>query len=274
MLADLDATLEALLGDAAAPADLRSADVSFATPDRDYKPGQPTVDLFLHEVTENRVLRDDARVASLSRTTWTSRMPSMRVDCTYLVTTWSSAAAGLRTREEHRLLGSALAWLGRFQVIEDRFLQGTLRTPPQPYPVPAAVARPGESPTAGHFWSALGIPPRPALTLTVTIAVEPHDAVETTEAFQGLDLRTTSVTSPALQGRVRDHALAPVAGASVAVTGTGLAATTDAAGGFVLRGLDPGTHTLRVQAAGHPVQERAIAYAADAQVHDLVLAKP
>ena len=38
MFDDLDATLRAVLADAAAPADVRTAEVSFDTPDRDFKP--------------------------------------------------------------------------------------------------------------------------------------------------------------------------------------------------------------------------------------------
>ena len=41
MFQDLDTTLEAMLDDAAAPTDLRNADVSFDTPDKDYKPAHP-----------------------------------------------------------------------------------------------------------------------------------------------------------------------------------------------------------------------------------------
>ena len=58
MFDDLDASLAALLADGAAPPEVRAADVNFAAPDKDFTPGQPTLDLFLHEVQENRALRD------------------------------------------------------------------------------------------------------------------------------------------------------------------------------------------------------------------------
>jgi hypothetical protein len=47
MLHDLDATLRAVLTDPAAPADIRTAEISFETPDKDFRPAQPTVNLFL-----------------------------------------------------------------------------------------------------------------------------------------------------------------------------------------------------------------------------------
>lgn len=59
MYQDLDKTLNNLLNDATAaaiPAELLAADVSFQTPDKNYKPTTPdtAVNLFLYEVKENR----------------------------------------------------------------------------------------------------------------------------------------------------------------------------------------------------------------------------
>ena len=102
-----------MFADAAAPADLRNADISFDTPDKGYQPAQATMNLFLHEVAENRTLRDEARVIDRTGDAYTSRLPSMRLDCTYLVTAWSAKAGGLKAQEEHHLLGLALIWLGR-----------------------------------------------------------------------------------------------------------------------------------------------------------------
>ena len=58
MFHDLDSTLQAILDDPAAPAQLLAADVSFETPEKGYAPGQPTVNLFLFDVHENRSVRD------------------------------------------------------------------------------------------------------------------------------------------------------------------------------------------------------------------------
>lgn len=93
MLDDLDATLRAMLTDAAAPAVLRNADISFDTPDKDFTPTQATLNVFLHEVAENRGLRDEARIIERTGNTYTSRLPSLRLDCTYLITAWSVQAA-------------------------------------------------------------------------------------------------------------------------------------------------------------------------------------
>jgi hypothetical protein len=274
MFQDLDSTLAAVLNDAAAPADLRNADVSFDTPDRDYKPTQATVNLFLHEVAENRTLRDEARVMERVGDTYTSRLPPLRVDCTYLTTTWSSKTAGLKAQEEHRLLGLALAWLSRFPVIEDRFLQGDLKNPPQPYPLPATVAQVKEDQSMGHFWSALGVPPRPAFSLTVTITVQPFDQVDEYPVTEKIVVEHASLTHPQLSGRVLDHTLAPVPSARVSVVGTGLEATVGPTGTFAFTGLDFGRHTLLVRVASRPDVQTPVEYAARHQVHNVILPAP
>jgi hypothetical protein len=271
---DLDATLKAMFADPAAPGDLRNADVSFDTPDRDYKPSLATLNLFLHEVAENRALRDEARVLERAGSTYTSRLPSLRLDCTYLITAWSPQTAGLKAQEEHRLLGLALAWLSRFPVIDDRFLQGTLKSPVQPYPLSTMVAQTKEGQPMGEFWSALGVPPRAAFSLTVTITAEPFDQVEQFAAVQGVHVQTTSLSQPALTGQVLDHALAPVAGATVAVAETGGHVISGPDGGFSFAGLAFGTYTLRVQAGGDADQQVPVTYAAGSQIHNVILPGP
>jgi hypothetical protein len=271
MFDDLDATLKAVLSDSGAPADLRNADVAFDTPDKDYQPPQATVNLFLHEVAENRTLRDESRLIERTGDTYTSRLPSLRLDCSYLVTTWSVQAGGLKAQEEHHLLGLALAWLSRFPVIDDRFLQGTLKSPPQPYPLAAVVAQTNEGQPMGHFWSALGVSPKPAFSLTVTITIDPFDEVDQFGVVQAVRIETTSLQFPALAGQVFTSALDPVPGATVTVVETGAQQTSGADGGFAFDGLAFGAYTLTVQVSGQPEQQAPVAYAADSQLINVVL---
>jgi hypothetical protein len=188
MFHDLDATLRAMLDDPAAPADLRAADVSFDPPDKDLAPSTPTVDLFLLDLQENRMLRDPSPARErVGRVVVNHRPP--RMDCSYLVTTWSARSGALKVEEEHRLLGQTLLWLGGFPVVAARFLQGSLATPPQPTPPPLEVAQSREGVNLGQFWSALGVAPRPAFTLTVTIALQMVLKPETGEKVDGVVLQ-------------------------------------------------------------------------------------
>src|SRR6266566_4862553 len=171
MFQDLDTTLTQILNDAA-PAELpelRSADVSFETPDKNFTPPQATVNLFLYDVKENRDLRDPTPILEKVGNTFIRRPPPARVDCSYIVTAWSSGAGAAKVAGEHRLLAEALKWLSRFPTIPSIYLQGDLAN--QLYPPPTLVAQMDPNKNAGDFWIALGIPPRPAFYLTVTIAM-------------------------------------------------------------------------------------------------------
>lgn len=274
MFDDLDATLKALLDDAAAPPDVRAADVSFDTPDKDYKPAQATVNLFLHEVTENRSLRDNARVLDTAGDGYTSRLPSLRVSCTYLVTAWSAKTGGLKAAEEHRLLGLALQWLSRFPVVDEAFLRGSMQSPPQPYPLPTVVAQTQEGRSNGEFWTALGVPPRPAFSVTVTVTLEPFDEVEPFAAVQDVHVSSTLIPFATLAGRVLDSSLEPVPAAVITVVETGAQATSTPKGEFVVPGLEFGPYTLAVESAGQPAEQVRVTYSADHQLHTVVLAQP
>ncbi|HEY2175197.1 MAG TPA: Pvc16 family protein [Mycobacteriales bacterium] len=275
MFDDLDATLAALLADGAAPQELRTADVSFTVPDKDFGPAQPTLDLFLHEVQENRALRDAVPIVQpVPAGGWESERPPLRVDCTYLITVWSPKTGALRAAEEHRLLGRALLWLGRFPVIPDQYLRGTLTTPPQPYPLTTTVAQTREGQSMGEFWTALGIAPRPAFSLTVTIAMQPYTETESFPALSEIQLRTGLLDQPELRGRVLDSQLAGVAGAAVTLVEASLTVTADALGEFRFGAVPFGPYTLAVTSGGHPDTSRGVQYENAAQVHDVILTGP
>jgi hypothetical protein len=271
MFNDIDATLRAVLDDPAAPADLRAAETSFETPDKDFAPAQPTVNLFFYEAQENQQLRDNAPIVAVSDGQYVSRQPPVRVDCTYLVTTWSTKTGAMKAEEEHRLLGLTLLWLNRFPVIGEDFLRGGLANPPQPFPLPVMVAQLKEDQSSGQFWTALGIAPRPAFSLTVTVAMDLLEEPEEFPAVQGVRLEPASLLSPALGGRVLDAALAPVAGATVTVVETGDNRTVGGDAAFSFADLAFGEYTLLVRVPNRPEVRAPVAYAADDQIHNVVL---
>ena len=274
MFQDLDATVKAVLQDPSAPADLRGADIRFDTPDKDFAATETTLSVFLHDVQENRDLRSEAPLMDRVGNGFRSRRPPLRVDCTYLITAWSLKSGGLKTDEEHRLLGLALLWLSGFPVIDDRFLQGSLNTPDPRYPVSALVARTREGQPMGEFWSALGIAPRPAFSLTVTIGLAPFDAATQYPAVDRVRVASGTISDPVLRGTVLDATLAPVPGAKVSVLETGAQATSSGSGEFAIAGLPFGSYTLAVHAAGHPDQQLPVAYRLDSQVHNAILPGP
>ena len=176
MIQDLDSTLTAILNDPAMPAalnPLRTADKSFLTPDKNFGPAlaNPTINLFLYEVNENRTLRDNEPIVERVGNSFVQRPPPLRVDCCYLVTTWAmQPGQAANVVEEHRLLAQAVLWLSRFAEIPAGYLRGGMVD--QIYPPQVWVAQKDTYKNNSEFWFALGIPPRPAFHLIVTVALE------------------------------------------------------------------------------------------------------
>ncbi|MBT1090311.1 Pvc16 family protein [Streptomyces sp. Tu102] len=260
MFHDLDATLTHLLHNAPTTdlPELRAADVSFETPDRAFAPANATVDLFLYEVRENRELRDAVPVVERVGGGFVRRRPPLRADCSYIVTTWVAAGiGGARVAAEHRLLGQALGWMSRFPRIPEPYLQGALADPQRVYPPPTMIAQLDPNQHAGDFWAAMGIAPRPAFYLTVTVELPVAFPVEgplvtaaVVDYQQGWDTGTRE-TFVDFGGTVRDRAGSPVAGAWIRLDPSGRTETSDADGRFRFTRIVPATgSTLRARATG------------------------
>jgi hypothetical protein len=280
MLSDLDATLTAILDDPAAPTELRNADISFEPPDRLFNPPVATVNLFLYEVVENRILRDPAPIIEKIGGVFVRRQPPLRADCSYMITSWGTGTGPARIAEEHRLLSQALLWLSRFPIIPDNFLQGSLVNPP--FPHPTMVAQMNEGRNLGEFWTALGQSPRPSFNLLVTIAMDL--GVETPEGPPVItkDMRLLQKDKPATQerwfqiGGTVSEALSPpnvVSGAQVRLVERDQTAVTDDQGRFTFTLLLAGNYTLEVSKAGFTTTTKSITVpGASPDAYDVVLA--
>jgi hypothetical protein len=181
MIDDLDRTVEELLKRELSSGLLGQVAISFAAPDSEFPPQSvtlPAVDLFLYDVRENRELRttewiyerrDDGTAAK--------RPPPVRVDCSYLITAWSSESSPTRALDEHRLLSEVMKVLLRHPTIPDVLLQGSLRG--QDPPLPSSTLQPGRLQSVAEFWQALGGKPKAALNYTVTIGISSDRPVDT-----------------------------------------------------------------------------------------------
>ena len=172
VLADVDATLEALL-DRELPAAISSATtISFEAPDEQFATTVvlPAIDLFLYDVRENVELRSNERVLERPANGAPMRHPPpTRIDCSYLVTAWASSTSPTPARDEHRLLAEALKVLVRFPLVPPELLVGELAG--QEPPLPLTRLAPGPLQHVAELWHALGGKPKAALSLTVTAAV-------------------------------------------------------------------------------------------------------
>jgi hypothetical protein len=266
MFHDLDTTLENILNDGGAPLQLRNAGVSFETPDKNYTPQHPdsAINLFLYEVKENRKLRTSEPIIEPSASGLVKRQPSLRVDCSYLVTAWRDGVIGAtKVRSEHRLLGQAFFWLSRFPIIPERFFAGVMAG--QPYPPPTMVAQWDVARNQGEFWTSLGIPPRPYFNLIVTIAMDlelsthEYPVTATITNYQQVNLPESTEVSVNIGGHVirrSGNTNFEIADAWVSLeTSTGeflQATTTNSSGQFIFERLTPGQYQLKARTVGFP----------------------
>ncbi|MCG5212163.1 Pvc16 family protein [Streptosporangium soli] len=270
MFHDLDLTIRALLDDATVPPSLAGVDVTFKPPDRAFTFTQPTVDLFLYGVHENRVLRDQVPIVEQVGGIFVRRMPPLRFDCDYLITTWSKKPDAIGIEEEHRLLGLALAKLSRFPLIPAEYLRNSLVE--QPFPLQMWVAQPDDSKSLSEFWSALGVAPRSSFHLMVTVALDPlatiaeGPPVVTKQLVldDDLDPATPGDSLYAIGGTVRDAVTDEVIAGARVTLDAARSATTDAGGRFRLFQVGGGEHTLTASAPGYAGGGRAIAVPAAA----------
>ena len=178
MIHDLDKTLEQLLKQNLPPELVSQVTISFATPDDNFPPTSvtlPAIDLFLYDVRENRELRSNEwTVERHSSGMATKKRPPVRVECSYLITVWPSESASNPAMDEHHMLGEVMKVLLRHPTIPVELLQGSLKDQEPPLPV---GLQPGRLQSFGEFWKAMGGKPKAALNYSVTIGVEPFEAI-------------------------------------------------------------------------------------------------
>jgi hypothetical protein len=278
MFQDLDRTVRAMLDDVAVPPSLAGVDVTFKAPDKAFTFSQPTVNLFLYGVHENRVLRDPVPIVEQVGGVFVRRTPPLRVDCDYLVTAWSKKPDATGVEEEHQLLGLALAKLSRFPLVPATYLRNSLVG--QPFPVQMWAGQSDDSKSLGEFWSALGVAPRSSFHLMVTIAMDLQDAlaegppVVTTQVVldDDLDPATAGESMFGIGGVIREAATnAVLTGATVTLDGI-RSTVTDSAGRFRFPHAGAGNHALTATAPGFATGNKTITVPAAAlNDYDLAL---
>lgn len=187
MFKDLDDSLQTfLLG--TLPSNLaEQVEISFAAPDEQFQPSSSaslTINLFLYDIRENLQLRTQewnyqrltsAENGSNTRTYVSKTAPPVRVDCSYLITAWSSQTNST-VRDEHHLLGAVMKALLRHRTLPAEFLVGDLQD--QALSLPTTTLQTSQLQSFSEFWQALGGKPKAALHYTVTISVPVGDPEE------------------------------------------------------------------------------------------------
>jgi hypothetical protein len=257
MIRDLSQTLAALLSRPDLPDELRAALVSFEHPIDTFNPPQPTINLFLYELKENRELRSNEPIVRRQNGSVLIRRPPVRVDCYYLLTAWPGDQTGSEgALRGHRLLSQALAALARHSTIPADVLVGQLSG--QEPPLPMLVAQPDGPANPAEFWSALGSRLRPSITVCATVAMELFEA-EPAALVRARVLRfPPGEEFVALDGRVVDETGSGLFDARVELVGTEVRAVTDALGRYRLERVPRAAFTLRVRASGFAVHDEPV----------------
>jgi hypothetical protein len=180
MINDLDKTLEELFKRELPEELVSQVTISFDTPDDQFPPSSvslPAIDLFLYDLRENLELRSNEWIEERHSSGIALRKrPPVRVECSYLITAWPSESVPNPAQDEHHMLGEIMNVLLGYPTIPAGVLQGSLKA--QEPPLPAISLQPSRLQSLGEFWQALGGKPKAALNYSVTIAIEPFEAIE------------------------------------------------------------------------------------------------
>jgi uncharacterized protein DUF4255/carboxypeptidase family protein len=261
----LTSTLKSILEDPTLPKLVNDAEVTFERPGDSYTPNKTTINLLPYDVRENAELRSNEPLVDRLNGIATLRRPPLRVTCSYQVTAWigSGVTGEQATLDQHHLLGEVLKVFSRMPSIEDKFLQGDLKS--SLYPVYVVTAQADLIRNPAEFWSAMGGKLRPSFTVTATIAMDQDAAVITapevaTKRFVLKDLTSTVAEGMiATGGTVRDSvSRAAIESVDLSLVELQVQARSDRDGRFQFSGVPTGGHTIRAAKSGYSIQAKAI----------------
>lgn len=159
-----------LYGEGKLPAN--DVDVTFAAPTRDWMAAinRPTVNFYLHSITENNQYREADFMHQRQGMMVARRMRPRRMDLRYLITTHFKSPTPEVSDEEWQVLWRVLATLMRNAEWPQEALPFAIRE--LDTGLNAQVAQADGSPRTSDLFSSLGIPPRAALHYVITAPLD------------------------------------------------------------------------------------------------------
>lgn len=251
-------------------------DITFDQPSREWaaRLSRPTLNIFLHDVRENIQLRGSQQwtVEHRSDGTAVQRRTPVRVALHYMITTWANDPD-----DEHNLLGRTLLVLFRQPHLPEDLLPESLQE--QPAPIPLEVAQQDTLRNPADVWNALDNEIRPAVTLIVTLALDPYKPfvtplVRTRELRMGQSRRPLAETLTAglspdvfwtIGGAI--HTDKPIENIKLTLVERNLTVPVQETGRFAIGQLQAGEYTLEVAVnGGKPKQHKITVPAPDYNV--------
>jgi hypothetical protein len=194
MFHDLDEVLRQLLI-REIPIKNGDVDINFDQPSREWasRLSRPTLNVFLHDVRENTKLRGSQQwtIEQNPDGTVTQRRTPVRVALHYMITAWAN-----EPDDEHNLLARTLMCLFRQPHLPIDLLPESLQD--QPAPIPLEVAQQDTLRNPADVWNALDNEIRPAITLIITLALDPYKP-SVTPLVRTRELRLGQSAQPATE---------------------------------------------------------------------------
>jgi hypothetical protein len=230
---------------------------------------RPTVSFFLFDIQENKEKRETNLQTFRGQTRAERRMPPRRMDLYYSV-----AAFATEVTDEHEILWRVLGTLLKYQQFPDEILPEALKKLE-----PRLSSRFGEKEDLARLselWTALGLPPHPALCYIVTTPLDLDVSIEAPLVLT----RTARYKSPAagnvfetaiqIGGIIKDRSGNPVSDYIVRREGSAAdGCVTGSNGEFKLGGIPQGPVRLTVLKEG--VVRKQVQVTVPAENYEIVL---
>jgi hypothetical protein len=277
VISDLDRTLEQLFQQEFG--DPLPFDISFALPNKDFKPfsqTRNTLNCYLYEINEDRELRTIAPTLRRNVDGSIDKIPApTRVKLSYCITAWSPSQAipgGGPEMDEHTLLSLVLQVLLKYPLLPAPILQGSLAGQELlPY---TTIILPDTSKATSDFWTAIGGQLKPSLEYKVTVALPYQQLISgpmvTTLGFDlvGGDRRFYSIGGTIWDAHTPPQ---PVLSAWVRLDPIGHITDSDVNGRFLIEGIMTGNYMLTVRAVGFQEGSRPISVPEQSGLYDVHL---
>jgi hypothetical protein len=170
-------------------------DIAFDQPRREWSArlSRPTLNLFLHDLNENRKLRQAQPMWEVERDNGnaTFHRKAARIDLHYMITAWAN-----EPEDEHRLLSRVLMSLFRHPQLPEELLTEGLQN--QPVPIAVMAAQSEELRNPADLWSAMDNEQRPSIACVITLALNPYQPT-TTPLVRDRELRIGPSQNPGSQ---------------------------------------------------------------------------
>lgn len=271
MLPDIHAGLQRLLWEKGRIS-LQEVDIIFESPthERIERLVHPTINFFLFDIHENIELRQTNWKVEGENGHVTRRLVPRRIDLRYMV-----SALTTRIEDEHALLWRVLATLLTYPELPRDLLPEELRV--IGVPIAAKVNLDDDGKRLLDVWSALNVPPHPALCYVLTAPMDldlairsPLVLTRTARYSRTIEHDAEPETGTHIGGVVRSKEDIPVAGITVALEGSAAeGSVTNDTGQFTLYDVPTGTIKLRVTRADGAHQ--SVTLEVPAESYDIVV---